>query len=153
MAEQSTADEEAEKPSIFDQSEGVDWLLAQLIALADNGGVETGMTLQLGGLVISGVLISGREYFVEAAKITAAAKVTGTAGPDLAQVLARMMDQFKGIYPAAGAGEWDEGRKPTYIHLRNARIALPSGGASPPSLWRGKLTSVDGYVIGEMTYG
>jgi hypothetical protein len=45
-----------------DQQPGHDWMLARVIAFADNYRIEQSITLFCGGVVISGIVISGREY-------------------------------------------------------------------------------------------
>ena len=48
--------------TILDQQDGVDWLLAWIIGFAEQG-LEMGVTLNVGGVLITGNLIGGRKYF------------------------------------------------------------------------------------------
>jgi hypothetical protein len=60
-----TDDTDPSTPSLFEQPDGVDWFLANQVHLANRFGVEQGITLNVGGVLISGTLINGRNYFKE----------------------------------------------------------------------------------------
>jgi hypothetical protein len=40
-----------------------DWFLQKLVNMANYGGFEFGITLQIGGFLVSGVLVGGAKYF------------------------------------------------------------------------------------------
>lgn len=148
-------DADESQPSIFDQPEGTDWLLAWLLTYAENHGVEFQVTLHVRGLIITGVLISGHAYLTEMAK-----QFRGLIHGDppegqlsIHALVADSLDQYKSIYRDPASEGPFELAQPGYMHLRRSRIIhdngtmIPSGGA----LWRGKLSSVDGFTIGELS--
>lgn len=147
-------DAEESQPSIFDQPEGTDWLLAWLLTYAENYGVEFQVTLHVRGLIITGVLISGHAYLAEMAKQFRGLIQASPEGKlSIHALVADSLDQYKSIYRDPASEEPFELSQPGYVHLRRSRIIhdngtmIPSGGA----LWRGKLNSVDGFTIGELS--
>lgn len=109
-----------------------------------------GITLTIGGACVSGQLISGRKYFEE---LGATMRAASTKAGDAAETLGNAWEQFKEIYEQSATGE-DEGVLPAgYIHIKDARFfapghpPLPNGGSF---LWRGKISSVDGFAIGQL---
>ena len=128
-----------------------DWFLQELIELADLG-LQQWITLDIGGSHINGRLISGRQYFEQLAESTKAATFNG--GGALQETLVNLYNGHAKIYLA----DDDEGRpafgeaKPSYIHLREARWHSTDGKTLPGNgtYWRGKVSSVDGYMLGEL---
>jgi len=143
--EASGSDEATDVDSVFIKDEGIDWLLASLISHSDNFGTSWKITLTVGGRFITGELISGRTYFEEMSEIV---KNAGFG------IIADSLSRFSGIYPEphTGGGEPPPFSKPTYIHLRRARMVGMNGNYIPASgaLWRGKLGSVEGFSFGEL---
>ena len=121
---------------------GIDDTLQQLVHLANDGGVEMGITLTVGGALISGTLISSQTYFQRVYdSIIEVSKPGENPGVDaVAEVL-------KSRTPRTG---WPIAAQ--YIHMRDARIyngrsePLPTNGTN----WRGKIASVDGFSLGSM---
>lgn len=150
--EQSPPEQDDEDgPSLFDQPEGVDWFLANLVQMADAYKIEQGVTLNVGGILISGVLISGRSYFEELSGfVKVGAK--GSKNAELASSIADSYGQFAQIYPEHEVGEDYPHRPRNYIHLRGTVMFGSNGPMSGPKglLWRGKLSSVDGYILGQL---
>lgn len=129
-----------------------DWFLTEMIEILINGGVEIGITLTVGGSVVSGSLISGKTYFKELGELMAAAS---REDGDAASVIAKTWPTYATLYekPEGAGDDWT--LPPAgYIHLRNAYY-LAAGSGSLPSkpgmLWRGKISSVDGLSIGSIT--
>jgi hypothetical protein len=58
----------AAAPPTLPLSQAPDWLLQHLVALVTDGPLEMGITLQVGGLLVSGKLVSGARYFEAAAR-------------------------------------------------------------------------------------
>ena len=130
-------------------------------------GVPLSVTLQVDGSVIRGELISAGEYFDGVAKVVSqsfAEKGIATEEVKLleealsfrpfveekvAEQVAAITAQGTALPPAAPDAP------PTtyeYIHLKNVRFyALGGEPWTQPagSLWRGKATAVDGFLIGE----
>ena len=138
-------------PSVFDQPEGTDWFLAWLISLANSYGLEQGITLSVGGMSVSGLLISGRDYFQEIGGVISQSNFHGAA-ETLRPVLALAYSQWSEVYPKINTDSPQPVEQSTYIHLRRARIVTPDGKEMPPAggLWRGKLSAVDGFMLGEL---
>ncbi|RPJ86906.1 MAG: hypothetical protein EHM18_03845 [Acidobacteria bacterium] len=124
-----------------------DWILRRLAGmvnrLPDTMRMEVPITLTVQGLVIAGLLVSRREYHQETAR--------------------QISDWFQGFQEDQQSRirrevqqTFDESLKTPeddYIHLRAARICYPSS-LSPMQvdvLWRGKITSVDGFWLAEVT--
>jgi hypothetical protein len=137
------------KPNLFEQAEGVDWFLAHLIGHADAYGLSQGVTLTVGGTVITGMLIGGRAYFEGVQKLMLASAPSDDEN-SLNKVLADTYGGFVDIYPSADGSTkpWDA--KPNYIHLRDARYLDAEGHQAPQNgmFWRGKLADVSGFTIG-----
>ena len=159
-SEPDAADSETDdtSPSIFDQQPGVDWALAQLITWADHFDFQPGLTLFVGGLVVSGFLVSGRAFFKGIAHEIKSEAGSGNADePNVSDVIADNMEKFEFLYPALEEGNESKPLFPAYIHLREARV-YNSGRDKPlPGnrgvFWRGKLTSVDGFNFGILSTG
>lgn len=136
-----------------------DWFLQQLVDLVNKTNLEMTVTLDIGGLMVSGMLISGRTYFDEFAKEFSGAY---KGDQEVAKVLHDMVAQHVDMYPLVSEkdGE-DESRKlepPEYIHMRNARFFHPGGVPYPGvheggSLWRGRMSQVDGFHLGSISVG
>ncbi len=134
-----------------DPDERVDWFLAELVRRANDGGLSIDVTLCVGGMLVSGRLVGGHEYFEGFAESVASA----AADPDTA---ARARAFFRS--PAAmyrtdehGVREVEANPEPlAYIHLENTRLFTAAGAPIPGDhgYWRGKLSAVDGFVLGSM---
>jgi hypothetical protein len=157
-ADQETSaqkDQDEAEPNLFNQPEGVDWFLSYLIWLADGFSLEQGITLTVGGSMLTGALISGRTYFEELGTLLKGiAQIHANdldAGRSILDTLTKSYSQFSQVYEKPEAGGPYPFRKTAYIHLRNARIVKPEGIVpTPGSLWRGKLSDVAGFMLGEL---
>lgn len=133
---------------------GRDWLLARIVDQANSFGLEQGVTLSLGGTMITGTIIAHTTYFAESAENVAHWRINGENGDTLRQKLVDFYNDWGAKFAKqAGAPEDEEAPVPGYIHLRNARFLVP-GGYIPSEggmLWRGRLTSVDGFALGDIT--
>lgn len=140
-----------------------DWFLQQLVRLTNESSVSTGfpVTLCVKGLIVSGVLASGREYFAELAETVAAtvANVDEATRKDLHEYFAA----FGELYPRHGDNA-DEGggsepenvlkTLPEFIHLRDVRIFDGTRSMRPATQngiwWRGRIAEIDGFVLGTL---
>ncbi|MDO8500764.1 MAG: hypothetical protein Q7S20_02880 [Gemmatimonadaceae bacterium] len=142
-----------------------DWFLQDLVALA-NKGITLSVTLSLGGSMVSGQIIGGREYF------TLLGEAVGAAMGLSEDEARNMFAGYRDIYPEATkheeddeeqddddnrdkeTGERERGQRPAaFIHLKNARTYF--GTSQVPQryegiLWRGRISEVAGYTFGEM---
>lgn len=153
-----TEDQEptAEGPSLFDQPEGTDWALAWLVYQAESLSIGQGITLMVGGSVISGDIIAGRTFFKELAERTSAAPNAESIHETLAEGWRTFANLLHPGPETDGDGEPTPSpvRGYRYIHLRDARIYTPGQDPLPPQgdglLWRGKLAAVAGFTLGKM---
>jgi hypothetical protein len=153
---ENAAEETQDVPrTIFDQREGVDWLLAWMISLAEQG-LECGVTISVRGQVVSGTIIGGRKYFEALGNSLKTASYGGpypTSG-DLKNSLIGGFSAWKDIYPEKKDIPSDYVPQPSFIHLEDARLL--QGGKpvnSHGTLWRSQLSSVDGFMLGTITFG
>jgi hypothetical protein len=141
-----------EKPTLFNQLEGVDWLLAWIINLVEHG-LEIGITLSVRGQLVSGTVVGGRKYFEILGKSFETANFGGgLAATDLKETLGAAFSQWKDIYPKSEDIPSNDVARPAFIHLENAKIWLDNNQLnSNGMLWRGQLSAVDGFTLGTMS--
>ena len=110
------------------------------------------VTLQLSGLTVSGVTIDGPDYFRRLGDLVAEGMQTGNLS-NAADSMREYFARYTEIY-APAEGEAGEPPQPAhYIHLENARFWGTDGQTinSQGALWRGRLSEVSGFFIGELT--
>lgn len=136
--------------SVFDktqwQGRSTDWLLQWVVDFVSRTDLEIGITLTIGGNLVSGRLISHKKYFEVLSEDLS--KAFEAVGSEPAKAI---KDLFASFVPAEHAGE--EEPSPQYLHLRESRVFTSSGGpiSSVGALWRGKISSVDGIIFGQAT--
>jgi hypothetical protein len=124
----------------------MDWFLAELVRRANAGGLSVGVTLCVGGTLVSGSIIGGRAYFESIAE---SAAVGARDAPEAARARAFLRGPAA-MYVASDAADADD-EPLVYIHLAGARFFTASGRPIPGKdglLWRGRLGAVDGFVLG-----
>lgn len=125
-----------------------DAFLQFLVNLVNNGSqIESiGVTLQMGGMLVSGSIVSGAEYFDSfAAGFTASLHTVDEATRKTVHAsLTELGDVFRLPQPADPL--------PNYIHLADALFFTADGTpiAGQPTLWRGRTGAVDGFVLGRL---
>ncbi len=150
--DEAIEDERAEEVNIFEQNEGVDWLLARFVAMADIG-LHVGLTLSVGGQQISGTLIGGRAYFEKLGGLLESANFSGME-EGFSKDFAKLFSDYKEIYPEISKAKLDSANKPSFIHLSDALYFLEGNPLTTTRvLWRGKLSEIDGFSLGSMTIG
>lgn len=153
MTDETTVQKESETPVQFvEVVNSSDWFLQSTIENVVSNGVEIGITFSVNGLIISGILVSGKKYFEELSKTM---KAASRQPDDISSALGDAWRQYTSIYeePEDAPEDWRPGPV-GYVHLMNARFY--SAGQKPiPNnqgvLWRGKLSSVDGFFIGNLS--
>lgn len=124
-----------------------DQLLQWIVEHTNVNGNEHRITLTVGGSLISGILIAADTYIEEIADQFSSVfdAVDGTA-EDIRSFLlswkvSRNEDEDKNVVPQ-------------FIHLRNAEVFTSNGRpiVSGGSLWRGKISSVDGFNLGRLEF-
>jgi len=124
-----------------------DWLLQDVVRLINQvDGMSLGVTLVVGGGVVTGDLISVKNFFHEYGKLWKEGFTSKAA--ELAEMFDQQWREF-----GDRAFEEIKAAKPRlfgYVHLRNARYVLgstfvPTAGGM---LWRGRISEVAGFSIG-----
>jgi hypothetical protein len=128
--------------------EGPDLFLESLVNLVTGSGWEVGLTLQVGGFLVSGLLVSGRAFLEALGTEFSSALPNEEAAAAVRKSYSELADK---IY-----GESSEARqnRPVYIHLKNARFFSSNGAPIPANRglwWRGRLTEVQGFVLGSLS--
>lgn len=124
----------------------VDWFLQSLVDAA-NGCDRTviGITLQVGGFLVSGMLASGRMYFEELG-----ADYASTVSEETAEMVRETFAKCGEIYKSTD-DENPDLPQPTYVHLKEARLFNAAGKPIPENhgvWWRGRLSEVSGFCLG-----
>ncbi len=128
-----------------------DWFLKTLVSLAESESpVTMGITLSVGGLLISGTTTDTKSYFANFG-----AEIAGANPSSSAEIAQRMRAKFEelGSY-VADQTKSDDGVRNAYIHLRQARVFHPGGRPIPlnkRTWWRVKVDAVDGFALGSLT--
>jgi len=124
-----------------------DPMLVVMVEAVNKFGAELPLTLHVSGVVISGILVSGRRFFEQMAEWLAS-----EGAQEFAESFARpTAELFRGPDTEPG----DEGlaeMSAIYIHLRAARVFTSgSDRPLPETLWRGRLSHVSAWSLGTMT--
>ncbi|MCI1110965.1 hypothetical protein MOQ26_07945 [Stenotrophomonas maltophilia] len=127
----------------------VDGVLKRLVRLANLGGGFS-VTLLVDGMLVSGTLIAGREYFSHITDGLRASSSPEAVKSVMIQLFEQMASEYQEMLDQPG------GYDPRFIHLKDAAFFVPGGG--PPILkkdggthWRGSLASVSGFYFGLTT--
>jgi hypothetical protein len=125
-----------------------DWFLQSLVDMSNSSGLEVGITLQVGGFLVSGMLVSGKQYFEGFASDFASAFTDQEAARGVREAFSRHGEMYK------LQGEADlRHPAPVYIHLKQARFFNTSGDPIPRNrgvFWRGRLSEVSGFILGTL---
>lgn len=129
------------------QGRNIDPLLQRVVNQTNNfPSNEHLLTLTIGGNLVSGVLISGNAYMTLWAEAFSSefTNVDGVADSIREDLLSWM----------AGPEDPENLLSAQFIHLKEAEIYSSNGRPilSGGSLWRGKLTSVDGFNLGRIVF-
>jgi hypothetical protein len=123
-----------------------DWLLQWFTKFVNNTQLQIGITLTVGGNLISGTLISHQTYFEQLA-LDFSTPFGGLEGVEPSEVR-DMLLAFSPEPPAEGESETAF----QFLHLKDAKVFsnadLPI--AASGVLWRGKIAAVDGFNLGSL---
>jgi hypothetical protein len=148
---------------VLDRVMRVDWFLEALVRMVnERPGASFGVTLLAGGALVSGQLISGRDYFEGFATDFAAAIKDDDAAKSARESIARLglayskQPDAKNIHGAAETSHFQPllGDVTNYVHLKGARIFHPGSPPIPENRgvwWRGRMAAVEGFMLGELT--
>lgn len=128
----------------------VDKALCALVAIPERTNIELGITLSVGGLIISGYLVSEADYFLQMMDIVGETSAEADVKDTLKDFLAQLKESLQ---PKDDENDEEHLRLPDFVHLRSAKM-YPSQGQGMPTqgqaLWRGRISSVDGFSLGEI---
>lgn len=114
---------------------GTDWILQDLVLLADEGG-EMPVALFLHGMVVSGYIVSGQRYLE---------LINEQMNSEKEEELPALFRDYSEVMKNNDR----EGEGPHFIHLRNATFMM--GNAINPAaghlLWRGKISDIVGHAL------
>ncbi|MFL6283860.1 MAG: gas vesicle accessory protein GvpU [Pyrinomonadaceae bacterium] len=122
------------------QGEGTDFVLTVVLAAGEElNDPLISITLNVGGILISGDVISEEEYLKEF----------------MNGVLSRSLKNFLGTNKELKDKlENVDKPKKRFIHLKNAKFLIPGAPPVPAgkegALWRGRLESIDGFFYGRL---
>jgi len=114
-----------DETKIFKQKDidEIDWFLQDMVEIVNSTHVKFGIILNVKGLIISGLLIGGKDYFEGFAKDFSLSIKDSEAKERIEK---NFSNYGKTIY---NQKEEKDGkpRRPQYIHLENAKIYFPRG--------------------------
>lgn len=129
----------------------LDWMLQILVHTVNSTDAEYGVTLNMGGVIVTGTLVSGRKYFEGVAEEFAAASTSKRTAAYWRRTFRQLGDTYFAPIPAD-----QPVTPPHFFHLRDARFI----GLAPPVLpsnrgvwWRGRIVRVDGFFLGTLAGG
>ncbi|MFC0274774.1 gas vesicle accessory protein GvpU [Metabacillus herbersteinensis] len=99
------------------------------------------ITLNVKGAVISGTMVSAKEYFETLSE-------TFEDGSEIAQKLSEQLSQ------ASEAVDSSVGTEVHFLHLKNTKVYCGDSKSTPSRgqiLWRGKLNEIDGFFLGKIS--
>jgi hypothetical protein len=141
---------EAEPLSPTSPSAETDWFLQSLVRMANESNLGIGITLQVSGMLVSGSLVSGKQYFEGFANDFASPFVneieTANAIRDNFRAYGEIYDKPKddGLdHPA-----------PLFVHMKDARFFSTAGNPIPGNKgvwWRGRICEVGGFSLGSLS--
>ncbi|MDR6912930.1 hypothetical protein J2W54_004943 [Rhodococcus fascians] len=123
-----------------------DFMLAGLVELINRStGTELGVTLHVRGTVLSGLMISGESYLDKQ-------KVVLTEAGEGPAALAQYFDIFSSVYSQNQEDDkpFLSPPLPAYVHLRSASVIENGTTQVTFPLWRGRLSEVSGWSIGNL---
>ena len=148
MASKKEEDNQNFSPNDF-VKEDSDWFLRYFVDIAnksDEEGDGIPITCSIGGNLICGELIGGKEYFKLIGEMT-----TGNKNDEISKTLRERMKNFGEFAYDLEKVKFED---IIYFHLKNASFygagkPIPQNG----TFWRGKIKSVDGFFVGTLGVG
>jgi hypothetical protein len=134
-----------------------DGFLRMLVRFCNETGAGIALTVHAGGTIVSGTLISDTKFYQLLAKRVR----TALPSDESAEDFAGGVDQWARLIAGQDGKEEPNGEKPadqkvrsargtSYLHLKDASIGPSLAELSPQErvLWRGRLSSIDGWMLG-----
>ncbi|QPA60706.1 gas vesicle accessory protein GvpU [Lysinibacillus sphaericus] len=120
-----------------------DVLLSGLVTIVNEAPLEIGVTLNVGGSLITGLLIGSINY------LRGISELLSGNGPAADQFAKHFEDIAEEVEKTNAEAE-DDNPSPNYIHLKNAKLVNVNGNVIELGYWRGKLSSIDGFIIANL---
>lgn len=161
ISKENTDDSSLQQDTTTQYSSEPDWFLQFLINQTNIFGLETGITLYVGGLVISGITISGKNYFDKFAENYKSG--FNKDWESLAEIIEGRIREESENYPLFWTQIDSENpskeikttplKDVAYIHLRDVVILNQNGNkmVMANTMWRGRLESIDGFSLGNLS--
>jgi hypothetical protein len=150
--QEGSAEAPDQRSEEFMSSAPRDWFLAELVRLANLTDSRFPVTLTISGGIVSGLLISGREYFSHFADDFAK---FGGDDPGHVASLREYISSYGSVYESDKEDETTDDterlRAPQFVHLASARFFAPGQTPIPTNagvLWRGNLDGISGFSLG-----
>lgn len=124
-----------------------DWFLRFLVNLANKNRFELEITLNVGGLLISGTLAGVKKYFAGFGENFAASIGASKESEEIMTTFKKIGDE------CACVSHPEQTDAPSYIHLKNARFFATDGKmieGDSGIWWRGRISEVQGFVLGSL---
>lgn len=126
-----------------------DWLLQRVVEYANRFNLQTSITLQTGGMLVSGNIIGGATYFKKFSEGFGDALARVPGFEEASESSRKLFGSYKSLYeyPEDGGAEIPG---PTFIHLENVRFVVPGNrtlNVGEESLWRGRISEISGFTF------
>lgn len=126
--------------------ENADWFLQGFVDMVNGKDFTIGLTLNVGGFLVSGQVVSGHKYFEGFAEEFS----NIFEDKEVAETVKESYSKYGEIYTKEQ--DTKENRPmPQYIHLQNAKFYNTNGKPIPNNRgvwWRGRLSEVSGFMLG-----
>jgi len=135
------------------KSNDIDYFLQDLVDKVNKTGFPFGITLNVGGTIISGTMITGREFFENISKMVVENLEDFDPDPKLTEAFTHFFNKYEGIYPIPFEKDKkeEEPLEIAFIHLKNAKFYQEGNPIIPGNVgayWRGRLDKIDGFSFG-----
>ena len=117
-----------------------DNILEFFVQAANKHNFSLDITLNVKGAVITGTMVSAKEYFNTLSEIL-------EEGNEIAQAVSEQLGK------AGETAEANPDSEAYFIHMKNTKVYCGDSKPTPSKgeiLWRGKLTEVDGFFLGKI---
>lgn len=119
---------------------GKDSILEFFVQASNKHDFQLDITLNVSGAVITGTLVSAKEYFDSLSE-------TFEDGSEVAQKLSEELAK------AGESVDENQGSEAHFIHLKNTKVYCGDSKPTPSKgkiMWRGKISEVDGFFLGKI---
>jgi len=124
-----------------------DWFLQFLVNTANKSQFELEITLNVGGILVSGTLASVKQYFADFGADFAALFDAGKGSEEIKATFKKIGDECACVSNA------EPSESPSYIHLKDCRFFDAQGNSIEGNRgvwWRGRISEVQGFVPGTL---